>query len=82
MRLSFVMRPEKIFTYQIIFKKDFQKNISFIIGPEGGFSNDEIKKVYNSPFLNRVRIHDRILRAETAAVLVMSIYKNFLQLLE
>ncbi len=64
------------------FQKKFSKNISFIIGPEGGFSNDEIKKVYDSPFLNRVRIHDRILRAETAAVLVMSIYKNFLQLLE
>ena len=58
----------------------FSKNISFIIGPEGGFSEDEIKKVYENPFFKRVRIHDRILRAETAAILVMCIYKNYLQL--
>ena len=62
--------------------KNFSKNISFIIGPEGGFSDNEIKSVYANPFINRVKIHDRILRAETAAVLVMSIYKNYLQLLE
>ena len=64
------------------FKKNFSKNISFIIGPEGGFSDDEIKKVYANPIINRVKIHDRVLRAETAAVFVMSIYKNYLQLLE
>ena len=64
------------------FKKNFSKNISFIIGPEGGFSDDEIKKVYANPIINRVKIHDRVLRSETAAVFVMSIYKNYLQLLE
>jgi 16S rRNA (uracil1498-N3)-methyltransferase len=61
-------------------KQNFSKNISFIIGPEGGFSDDEIKIVYKNPFIKRVKIHDRILKAETAAVLVLSIYKNYLQL--
>tara|TARA_B100001989_G_scaffold234277_1_gene194743 strand:+ start:4118 stop:4852 length:735 start_codon:yes stop_codon:yes gene_type:complete len=63
-------------------KKNFSKNISFMIGPEGGFSDNEIKSIYANPYINRVKIHDRILRSETAAVLVMSIYKNYLQLLE
>ena len=48
--------------------------------PEGGFSDDEIKIVYKNPFIKRVKIHDRILKAETAAVLVLSIYKNYLHL--
>ncbi|MDC3024607.1 RsmE family RNA methyltransferase, partial [Alphaproteobacteria bacterium] len=63
-------------------KENFSKSISFIIGPEGGFSDDEIKMVYNNPNIKRVKIHDRILKAETAAVLVMSIYKNYLNLSE
>ena len=62
-------------------KQNFSKNISFIIGPEGGFSDGEIKSVLENPCIHRVKIHDRILRSETAAVLVMSIYKNYLQLL-
>ena len=62
------------------FQKNFSKNTSFIIGPEGGFSDDEIEIVYKNPCIKRVKIHDRILRAETAAVLVLSIYKNYLQL--
>ena len=61
-------------------KKNFSKNVSFIIGPEGGFSDDEIKIVYKNPFIKRVKIHDRILKAETAAVLVLSIYHNYLHL--
>ena len=32
--------------------------------------------------IKRVKIHNRILKAETAAVLVMSIYKNYLNLTE
>ena len=45
------------------------------------FSLNEIKLVKSSPFIKRVKIHNRILRAETAAVLVLSIYENYQQLL-
>ena len=64
------------------FKKKFSKKVSFIIEPEGGFSSDEVKMVYNTPNIKKVKIHNRILKAETAAVLVMSIYKNYLNLTE
>ena len=47
MKLYFAMSLEKISIYLIILKK-FSKKVSFIIGPEGGFSSDEVKMVYNS----------------------------------
>lgn len=60
--------------------KEFSEEVSFIIGPEGGFSDKEIKKLLNHPNVKSVKIHDRIIKAETAVVLVLSIYKNFLVL--
>ena len=57
---------------------NFSKKISFIVGPEGGFSDKEIKFIKAQPNIQSVKIHDRILRAETAVVLIISIYKNFL----
>tara|TARA_B100000029_G_scaffold507839_1_gene593377 strand:+ start:505 stop:1236 length:732 start_codon:yes stop_codon:yes gene_type:complete len=60
------------------FKNNFTKTVSFIVGPEGGFSDKEIKSITKHPNIKSVKIHDRILRAETAVVLVMSIYNNYL----
>ena len=60
------------------FKNNFSKKVSFIVGPEGGFSDKEIKSIIKHPNIQSVKIHDRILRAETAVVLVMSIYNNYL----
>ena len=64
------------------FKTKFTKNISFIIGPEGGFSDNEIDLVNKHNFVKKVKIHDRVLKAETAAVLVLSIYNNYLELID
>lgn len=60
--------------------KKFSQEVSFIIGPEGGFSDNELASIREHPKINSVKIHDRILKAETAAVFVMSLYNNFLQL--
>ena len=62
------------------FNKEFSEEVSFIIGPEGGFSDKEINVLLNHPNVKSVKIHDRIIKAETAVVLVLSIYKNFLVL--
>ena len=62
------------------FKKEFSNEVSFIIGPEGGFSDKEIRDLLIHPNIKSVKIHDRIIKAETAVVLVLSIYTNFLTL--
>ncbi len=60
------------------FKNNFSKNVSFIVGPEGGFSEKEIKLIKSYANIKSVKINDRILKAETAVVLVMSVYNNYL----
>ncbi|MBD5445760.1 MAG: 16S rRNA (uracil(1498)-N(3))-methyltransferase [Mycoplasma sp.] len=51
----------------------FGKKVAYIIGPEGGFTKDEIvifKKIRNLKFL---KLTDNILRSETAAIYLGSI---------
>ncbi|OGP13496.1 MAG: hypothetical protein A3I75_03330 [Deltaproteobacteria bacterium RIFCSPLOWO2_02_FULL_50_16] len=48
------------------------KSIIYIIGPEGGFTPDEIQKAIRSHFIP-ISLGDRILRSETASVTVASI---------
>ena len=48
-------------------------DISVIIGPEGGFDRDEINLVENYSNMNIVSLGSRILRAETAALNLLSI---------
>jgi 16S rRNA (uracil1498-N3)-methyltransferase len=48
------------------------KNISVIIGPEGGFSENEIKNAVSKGIIP-VTLGPRILRTETAGIAVMSI---------
>ena len=62
------------------FNKQFLEEVSFIVGPEGGFSEKEVKELLIHPNVKSVKIHDRIIKAETAVILVLSIYKNFLVL--
>ena len=62
--------------------KNFNKNISFLIGPEGGFSVREHKLLKMYENVVSVKLNNRILRAETASILALSIYnlysiKNF-----
>lgn len=53
--------------------KSFSGDFSVIIGPEGGFSTDEVE--YFSSFAQNVSLGDTILRAEVACVASVSILK-------
>ena len=58
-------------------KVNKNKNISFLVGPEGGFSPDEEKLIKSYKHVISVKLLDRILRAETAAVMAFSIYRSY-----
>lgn len=46
--------------------------IMFLIGPEGGFSDDELKLLEKQPFVEFCHLGPRILRAETAALAALT----------
>ena len=54
-----------------------KKKISFLIGPEGGFSQKEEKLIKSFSHVKSIKLFNRILRAETAAVLAISIINNY-----
>jgi 16S rRNA (uracil1498-N3)-methyltransferase len=49
--------------------------IAILIGPEGGFSSAERKRLRELPYVKPVSLGPRILRAETAAVAALAIYQ-------
>ncbi|MCU4706786.1 16S rRNA (uracil(1498)-N(3))-methyltransferase [Mycoplasma sp. CSL7503-lung] len=56
---------------------EIDKNVYFVVGPEGGFSNLELEKLtLNNKNVNLVSLGKRILRAETAAIYMLSKTKN------
>jgi 16S rRNA (uracil1498-N3)-methyltransferase len=46
-----------------------------LIGPEGGFAPDELDALANLPFVNRVGLGPRVLRADTAALAVLAVFQ-------
>ena len=54
------------------------KSISILIGPEGGFSEQEINNLVNQGFI-RTSLGKRILRAETAAIYALSVLGYLLE---
>lgn len=54
------------------------KSINFMIGPEGGFSELEINKLLKLDFIKSCHLGNRILRAETAALTVLSMSQEYL----
>ena len=48
------------------------KNLAFFIGPEGGFSDDEINTTLKKPNIMPISLGERIYRAETASILCLS----------
>lgn len=59
--------------FNILKKTD--KNILYIIGPEGGFSKDEVEFLKDKTY--EISLGKRILRAETAAIYLASIISYF-----
>jgi len=57
---------------------DKNKSITILIGPEGGFSEDEINALVKQGFV-RTSLGKRILRAETAAIYALSVIGYLLE---
>lgn len=51
-------------------------NHAIVIGPEGGFSADELEHIRKQPFATPVSLGPRILRAETAALAALTVYQD------
>jgi len=50
-----------------------ERKLGLLIGPEGGFSEDERKQLYALPFVTSIPLGPRILRADTAAVAALAV---------
>jgi 16S rRNA (uracil1498-N3)-methyltransferase len=50
-----------------------ERKLGLLIGPEGGFSEDERKQLYALPFVTAIPLGPRILRADTAAVAALAV---------
>jgi len=59
--------------------KKKEENIYFFIGPEKGFSKEEILYLEKDLKALGIKLNDNILRAETAAIAAMAITSHFLQ---
>ena len=57
---------------------DKKKSITILIGPEGGFSENEINSLVEQGFI-RTSLGKRILRAETAAIYALSVIGYLLE---
>ncbi len=49
------------------------KKLALLVGPEGGFSDDERKMLRALPFVTAIPLGPRILRADTAAVAALAV---------
>ena len=58
-------RNEIKFDFQNIY---FKSSGAILIGPEGGFSNDEIDYLRKKPFIKPIDLGPRILRSDTAVI--------------
>lgn len=55
-----------------IFKPNFSRRIYLMVGPEGGFTEEEVKLAQDQGFIP-VKLGQRILRTETAAITLIGI---------
>ena len=55
-----------------------QKNITLLVGPEGGFTPDEFHQLEQCPFAYAVSLGPRILRAETAIIGGLSVVQSIM----
>lgn len=50
-----------------------EKKLALLVGPEGGFSEDERRMLHALPFVTAIPLGPRILRADTAAVAALAV---------
>lgn len=48
------------------------ENLAFLIGPEGGFTDEEIQSLCEKPSIQPISLGDRIYRAETASIVCLT----------
>jgi 16S rRNA (uracil1498-N3)-methyltransferase len=53
-----------------------EKKLGLLVGPEGGFSEDERRQLHALPFVTAIPLGPRILRADTAAVAALAIIQT------
>ena len=51
---------------------------AILIGPEGGFSENERKRLVSCPFVTQISLGPRILRADTAAVASIALWQSIM----
>lgn len=54
---------------------DTQKKYALLIGPEGGFSQDELDLLHKLPYVIPIGMGPRIMRADTAALAILSCWQ-------
>jgi 16S rRNA (uracil1498-N3)-methyltransferase len=50
-----------------------EKKLGLLVGPEGGFSEEERRQLHALPFVSAIPLGPRILRADTAAVAALAV---------
>jgi 16S rRNA (uracil1498-N3)-methyltransferase len=50
-----------------------ERRLGLLVGPEGGFSDDERRQLHALPFVTAIPLGPRILRADTAAVAALAV---------
>jgi 16S rRNA (uracil1498-N3)-methyltransferase len=50
-----------------------ERRLGLLVGPEGGFSQDERRQLHALPFVTSIPLGPRILRADTAAVAALAV---------
>ena len=50
-----------------------EKKLALLVGPEGGFSEEERSNAARLPFVTAIPLGPRILRADTAAVAALAV---------
>lgn len=68
-------RGETLSIAQALQLLPFHEPIAFLIGPEGGFSSEEMTYLKSFSFTRNISLGPRILRAETAALAAITCYQ-------
>ena len=55
---------------------NMKKSVSILIGPEGGFSEKELKEFPKCDFITSISLGPRILRSDTAAIATIASYQS------
>lgn len=70
-------RGKSLSLKEALSKKTPSQKCGFLIGPAGGLSDEDISLLLKYPFVTPIHLGPRILRAETAAIAVLSAYQAF-----